>query len=84
MQKIMNESVDTYKLQIEAREALRQNLAKLRKEHNLNQKQFADAIGVSYATVHYWEGGKASPNSAYVYVVSKVFDVDANKLFESE
>lgn len=37
-------------------------LKKIRKQCLLSQKDFADAIGVSFSTVNRWENGKTVPN----------------------
>lgn len=36
-------------------------IKKIRMEQLMSQQQFADAIGVSFATVNRWENGKAAP-----------------------
>jgi transcriptional regulator with XRE-family HTH domain len=44
------------------RRSFASNLKKFRKTHKLTQTQLAEKIGVSFATINRWEGGKHIPN----------------------
>lgn len=50
--------------------ALRLVRAKL----NLSQSELADQLGVSFATINRWEGGKRKPQRAALEALSKLFD----------
>lgn len=39
-----------------------ETLKKIRQQCLLSQKDFADALGVSFSTVNRWENGKTVPN----------------------
>lgn len=60
---------------------LREKLITLRNDNKLSQQEFADLLGVSRQTVTRWESGKSAPSSAQISNICRVFQVDANELF---
>ena len=58
-------------------------LKRIRQQSLLSQKDFADAIGVSFSTVNRWENGKNIPNfkdlkkiSEYCYTQNIPFSIE--------
>lgn len=56
------------------------NLRRLRKERELTQEQFADAIGVSFQAVSRWENGTAYPDMELLPALSSFFGVSVDAL----
>ncbi len=59
---------------------LGENLRRLRKERELTQEQFADAIGVSFQAVSRWENGTAYPDMELLPALSSFFGVSVDTL----
>ncbi len=59
---------------------LGENLRRLRKERELTQEQFSDAIGVSFQAVSRWENGTAYPDMELLPVLSSFFGVSVDTL----
>ena len=55
-------------------------LKDLRKSRKLTQSQFADMMGVSQATVTFWENGKREPDLATVVKLADFYDVSTDYL----
>ena len=56
------------------------NLKSIRKEHNLSQEQFAEALGVSRQSVSKWESGLAYPEMDKVLAICKMFNLNIDEL----
>ena len=54
----------------------------LRQEHNLSQKEFAEKIGTSQASVNYWENSKRSPKIEQVQKIASVFNIPISSLID--
>ena len=52
----------------------------LRVENSLSQSKFGEMLHVSQDTVSLWEKGKALPNTEYVILICKTFDISADYL----
>lgn len=61
-----------------------EKLAKLRKEHNLTQEQFAEIIKVSRQSVSKWELGTTYPDTEKLIRISKLFDCSLDYLLKDE
>ncbi|MBQ8427329.1 MAG: helix-turn-helix transcriptional regulator [Clostridia bacterium] len=59
-----------------------ERLIELRKEYNISQKAFANAIGVGQATVSEWENGIYEPTASAVRAIAKFFNVSADYLLQ--
>ncbi len=59
---------------------LGENLRRLRKERELTQEQFADALGVSFQAVSRWENGTAYPDMELLPCLSSFFGVSVDTL----
>ncbi|MDE7454029.1 MAG: helix-turn-helix domain-containing protein, partial [Clostridia bacterium] len=58
------------------------NLKSLRTINKLSQKQVADKLGVPVSTYANWEQGRRMPSINEIYKLIKVFETDANELFD--
>ncbi len=61
-----------------------EKIAKLRKEHNLTQEQFAEIINVSRQSVSKWELGTTYPDTEKLIRISKLFDCSLDYLLKDE
>lgn len=59
-------------------------IAKLRKEHNLTQKNIADALGIQPKTVSKWECGLGCPDISLWPELSTILGVDMKQMMEGE
>jgi len=57
-----------------------ERIKELRLENNLSQSTFGKKLQVSQDTVSLWEKGKAFPNTEYIILICKLFDVSADYL----
>lgn len=57
-------------------------LLKLRQEFNLSQKQLAEKIGVSQASINYWEKGQRTPSIDAVQKLADFFKIPISELLE--
>lgn len=57
-----------------------ENLAKLRKEKNLNQSELAQIFNVNQNTVSRWEKGTREPDMGTLIELAKYFDVSVDFL----
>ena len=55
-------------------------IKKLRKQHHLTQKEFADKLGVTYQAVSKWENGKNMPDITLLKEISNIFNIDIEEL----
>lgn len=68
-------------------EGFARTLQKLRQEHNLSQKQLADAIGLSQRKISFLESGKEVPSPEVIEQLRTYFNLDAdtwNNLLEQK
>lgn len=59
-------------------------IAERRKQQNLTQREFADALGVSDKTVSKWECGNGMPELSSIQPICKILKIDINELFSGE
>ena len=59
------------------------NITKIRKEQNMTQREFADSLDVSHATVSKWELDKSVPSHEHIAKICELYSVDANFMYES-
>ena len=50
-------------------------LKEIRESTKMNKKEFADSIGVKYTTYNGYETGTREPDSDFLILISKKFDV---------
>ena len=56
------------------------NLKLLREQHELTQKQVADALNIERSTYTYYERGRTLPTFATIYKLAKIFNVSIDAL----
>lgn len=61
-----------------------ENIVKLRREHGITQKQLADFIGVTKASVSKWETGQSVPDVLLLPRLATFFDVTIDELMGYE
>ncbi len=61
-----------------------EKIAKLRKEQNLTQEQFAEILKVSRQSVSKWERDDAYPDTEKLIRISKLFDCSLDYLLKDE
>ena len=54
---------------------------KLRKERDLNQEEFAKAVGVSRQTISSLENGRYNPSILLAYKIARYFDRTIEEVF---
>lgn len=59
-------------------------IARIRKEKELTQKQLADKIGVSNATISKWETGKGFPDISLLEPLSEALNVSVSEILLGE
>lgn len=59
-------------------------IAEMRKQHNLTQRAFADALGISDKTVSKWECGNGMPELSLMQPICKILEINLNELFSGE
>lgn len=57
-----------------------EKVKEIRLENGLSQSKFGEMLHVSQDTVSLWEKGKALPNTEYVILICKTFDISADYL----
>lgn len=55
-------------------------IKELRFENNLSQSKLGEILLVSQDTISLWEKGKSIPNTEYVILICKTFDISADYL----
>lgn len=60
------------------------SIAAARVNSKMTQKEFADKIGVSLATVTNWEKGKTEPDASQLRVISKLSGIPMDYIFISK
>lgn len=61
---------------------LSEKIISLRKENNLSQEAFAEALGVSRQSVSKWESGAALPDTDKIIAMSELFGVSTDYLLK--
>ncbi len=61
-----------------------EKIYKLRKKHNISQKELGDALGISNRAVSKWETGICVPSTENFIRLSEIFDVNISYFFEEE
>ena len=61
-----------------------ESLKRVRTEHNLKQKDIADAIGIDRSTYSYYETGKTSPPLEVLCALTKIYNVTIGYLIGKE
>lgn len=62
---------------------LQNALIKYRKEHNLNQTELANIIGVTRSAIANWETGRSTPKSEFYITIAEKLDIDITFLLGS-
>lgn len=52
----------------------------LRKEHNLSQRQLAEAMGVSRKAVSRWESGESEPDNIQLVLMARILGIETQTL----
>lgn len=61
-----------------------ESLRIVRKEHNLKQKDIADAIGIDRSTYSFYETGKTNPTIETMCALAKIYNVTIGYLIGKE
>lgn len=56
------------------------NIKERRLEHKLSQQTLADKIGVTHASISYWENGVNIPNVLDVWKIADVLNISIDEL----
>lgn len=64
--------------------SISEKIALLRKEKNLSQEAFAEALGVSRQSVSKWESGSALPDTDKIIAMSELFGVSTDYLLKDD
>lgn len=56
-------------------------IAEMRKQQNLTQREFANALGISDKTVSKWERGNGMPELSFMQPICKILKIELNELF---
>ena len=62
----------------------KENLRKIRKEHNLSQEQLADELGVSRQAISKWESGSAYPEMDKIIALCDKFNLNIDDLLHKD
>ncbi len=57
-------------------------LKEIREERQLSQKTVAEKLGIAVSTYANWEQGRREPDIYYILNLLKVFEIEANELFD--
>ena len=58
--------------------AFAEKIKSLRQEKGVGQNKMAEDLGVSNASISYWETGKQIPSAEVIYKMAKYFNVSAD------
>ena len=58
--------------------SFRENLLRLRAEHNISQQELAEKLDVSRQSISRWESGKSVPSANQIANICKVFGLSAD------
>lgn len=61
---------------------LGERLTQMRRAFGDTQKQMAEKLGVSLATVHSWEQGKSTPTCETLANICRIYGVSADELLD--
>ena len=61
-----------------------QRIREIRYEAKLNQSEFGQSISVSQDTISLWENGKSLPNTEFIILICKRYNVSADYLLGLE
>lgn len=61
-----------------------QRIREIRYESKLNQSEFGQSISVSQDTISLWENGKSLPNTEFIILICKKYNVSADYLLGLE
>ena len=61
-----------------------QRIREIRYEAKLNQSKFGQSISVSQDTISLWENGKSLPNTEFIILICKKYNVSADYLLGLE
>ena len=64
--------------------SISEKITNLRKEKNLSQEAFAEALGVSRQSVSKWESGAALPDTDKIIAMSELFGVSTDYLLKDD
>ncbi|MBR3819246.1 MAG: helix-turn-helix transcriptional regulator [Clostridia bacterium] len=64
--------------------SISEKITLLRKEKNLSQEAFAEALGVSRQSVSKWESGSALPDTDKIIAMSELFGVSTDYLLKDD
>lgn len=59
----------------EVKKEIAQNIKRYRKLKGINQKDLSEILNVSIVSISKWENGIVMPEVAYLYDMSKLFDI---------
>lgn len=59
-------------------------IAEMRKQHNMTQREFADALSISNKTVSKWECGNGMPDLSLMQPICEILEINLNELFSGE
>jgi transcriptional regulator with XRE-family HTH domain len=62
------------------RKLMGERLRFLRQEMGIGQNKLADALGISNASISYWENGKQEPTAEALFKLAVFFDVTVDYL----
>ena len=65
---------------VDVKHVIAQRLKQLREENSIMQKELAEKIGATAASVNEWEKGKHTPGASYVATICRTFGVSADWL----
>ncbi|MCI7530856.1 MAG: helix-turn-helix transcriptional regulator [Eubacteriales bacterium] len=61
-------------------ETLAERLKELRMEKGIGQNRLAKELGLSNASISYWENGKQEPSASAIFKLANFFEVSADYL----
>ena len=61
-----------------------ERLLELRKEKNISQATLANALGVSYSVICYWETDRSEPTAPNIVKIAEFFNVSSDFLLGLE
>lgn len=61
-----------------------EKLYELRKSQKLSQKELAKRIGVSQASINYWEKGQRTPSIDAAYKIADYFEIEISQLLDPD
>lgn len=66
--------------EIYKRETIAERLKELRMEKGIGQNRLAKELGLSNASISYWENGKQEPSASAIFKLASFFEVSADYL----